>query len=161
LEVLEWRSGSAPLLGLAPAPRSLPNLDAIRKQKILLDNWRSGPESVGVEMSFLKAVKAKIGETKQGISDMNDRRKVSDLLDTMASFPLCSESDAFHIVEGLLTKYIGRSIVATIDLDTASPEEFTKEMAALDIVDEKLKVFLNIIAEEKFKEKVKMLRGSI
>jgi hypothetical protein len=116
---------------------------------------------VGVEMSFLKAVKAKIGETKQGISDMNDRRKVSDLLDTMASFPLCSESDAFHIVEGLLTKYIGRSIVATIDLDAASPEEFTKEMAALDIVDEKLKEFLNIIAEDKFKEKVKMLRGSI
>ena len=116
---------------------------------------------VGVEMSFLKAVKAKIGETKQGISDMNERRKVSDLIDTMASFPLCSESDAFHIVESLLTKYIGRSIVATIDLDAASPEEFTKEMAALDIVDEKLKEFLNIIAEEKFKEKVKMLRGSI
>ena len=112
-------------------------------------------------MSFLKAVKAKIGETKQGISDMNERRKVSDLIDTMASFPLCSESDAFHIVEGLFTKYIGRSIVATIDLDAASPEEFTKEMAALDIVDEKLKEFLNIIAEEKFKEKVKMLRGSI
>ena len=116
---------------------------------------------VGVEMSFLKAVKAKIGETKQGISDMNERRKVSDLIDTMASFPLCSESDAFHIVESLLTKYIGRSIVATIDLDAASPEEFTKEMAALDIVDEKLKEFLNIISEEKFKEKVKMLRGSI
>ena len=116
---------------------------------------------VGIEMSFLKAVKAKIGETKQGISDMNERRKVSDLIDTMASFPLCSESDAFHIVEGLFTKYIGRSIVATIDLDAASPEEFTKEMAALDIVDEKLKEFLNIIAEEKFKEKIKMLRGSI
>ena len=116
---------------------------------------------MGVEMSFLKAVKAKIGETKQGISDLNERRKVSDLIDTMASFPLCSESDAFLIVEGLLTKYIGRSRIATIDLDAASPEEFTKEMAELDIVDEKLREFLNIIAEEKFKEKVKMLRGSI
>ena len=116
---------------------------------------------VEVAMSFLKAVKAKIGETKQGISDMNDRRKVSDLINTMASFPLCSESDALDIVQGLLTKYIGRSRVATIDLEAASPEEVMKEMAALDIVDEKLKEFLNIISEEKFKEKVKMLRGSI
>ena len=112
-------------------------------------------------MSFLKAVKAKIGETKQGISDMNDRRKVSDLIDTMASFPLCSESDALDIVQGLLTKYIGRSRVATIDLEAASPEEVLKELAELDIVDEKLKVFLTIFFEEKFQSKVKMLRGSI
>ena len=116
---------------------------------------------VGVEMSFLKAVKAKIGETKQGISDMNDRRKVSDLIDTMASFPLCSESDALDIVQGLLTKYIGRSRVATIDLEAASPEEVMREMAELDIVDEKLKEFLTIISEEKFRAKIKMLRGSI
>ena len=112
-------------------------------------------------MSFLKAVKAKIGETKQGISDMNDRRKVSDLIDTMASFPLCSESDALDIVQGLLTKYIGRSRVATIDLEAATPEVVAKEMAELDLVDQKMKEFLEIIFEEKFKDKVEMLSGSI
>jgi hypothetical protein len=84
-------------------------------------------------------MKSKVDETKQGISDMNDRRKVSDLLDTLASFPLCSEGDAMNIVQSLLTKYIGRSHVATIDLEAASPEEFDKEMAELDVVDEKIK----------------------
>ena len=114
-----------------------------------------------IVMNFFKAMKSKVDETKQGISDMNDRRKVSDLLDTLASFPLCSEGDAMNIVQSLLTKYIGRSHVATIDLEAASPEEFDKEMAALDVVDEKIKEFLEIIFEEKFKDKVSMLTGSI
>ena len=70
-------------------------------------------------MNFFKAMKSKVDETKQGISDMNDRRKVSDLLDTLASFPLCSEGDAMNIVQSLLTKYIGRSHVATIDLEAS------------------------------------------
>ena len=102
-------------------------------------------------MNFFKAMKTKVEETKQNVSDMNDRRKVSDLLDTLAGFPLCSESDAVYIVQSLLTKYIGRSHVATIDLEAASPEEFDREMAALDVVDEKLKDFLEIIFEEKLK----------
>jgi hypothetical protein len=112
-------------------------------------------------MNFFKAMKTKVEETKQNVSDMNDRRKVSDLLDTLDSFPLCSESDAMYIVQSLLTKYIGRSHVATIDLEAASPEEFDREMAALDVVDEKIKDFLEIIFEEKFKDKVSMLTGSI
>jgi hypothetical protein len=40
-----------------------------------------------------------------------------------------------YIVQSLLTKYIGRSHVATIDLEAASPEEFDREMAALDVVE--------------------------
>jgi hypothetical protein len=106
-------------------------------------------------------MKTKLDETKQGISEMNDRRKVSDLIDTLASFPLCSEGDALDIVQGQLTKYIGRSHVATIDLEAASPEEFEREMADLDLVDEKLTEFLEIIFEEKYKAKVDMLTGSI
>ncbi len=112
-------------------------------------------------MNFFKAMKTKLDETKQGISEMNDRRKVSDLIDTLASFPLCSEGDALDIVQGQLTKYIGRSHVATIDLEAVSPEEFEKEMAELDLVDQKMKEFLEIIFEEKFKDKVEMLSGSI
>lgn len=112
-------------------------------------------------MNFFKAMKTKLDETKQGISEMNDRRKVSDLIDTLASFPLCSEGDALDIVQGQLTKYIGRSHVATIDLEAASPEEFEREMADLDLVDEKLTEFLEIIFEEKYKAKVDMLTGSI
>jgi len=115
----------------------------------------------GIVMSFFKAMKKKLDETKQGISEMNDRRKVSDLIDTLASFPLCSEGDAMDIVQGQLTKYIGRSHVATIDLEAASPEDFSKEMAELDLVDQKMKEFLEIIFEEKFKDKVEMLSGSI
>jgi hypothetical protein len=116
---------------------------------------------MGIVMNFFKAMKTKLDETKQGISEMNDRRKVSDLIDTLASFPLCSEGDALDIVQGQLTKYIGRSHVATIDLEAASPEEFEREMADLDLVDEKLTEFLEIIFEEKYKAKVDMLTGSI
>jgi hypothetical protein len=112
-------------------------------------------------MNFFKNMKSKVEATKQGLSDMNTRRKVSDLLDTLDSFPLCSEIDAMDIVQGQITKYIGRSHVATIDLEAASPEEFEKEMADLDLVDVKLTEFLETIFEEKCKAKVDMLTGSI
>jgi len=59
-------------------------------------------------MGFLKGVKSKIGEAKQGISDMNDRRKASNLVNDLASYPLCSENDAYIIVESTFIKYLGR-----------------------------------------------------
>ena len=41
-------------------------------------------------MGFLEGVKSKLGEAKQGITDMNDRRKASSLVSDFASYPLCS-----------------------------------------------------------------------
>jgi hypothetical protein len=74
-------------------------------------------------MGFLKGVKAKLEETKQGISDMNDRRKISNLVSDLAKYPLCSENDAYLIVESAITNYLGRSHIALIDLVESSPEE--------------------------------------
>ena len=112
-------------------------------------------------MGFLKGVKAKIEETKQGISDMNDRRKVSSLVNDLASFPLCSENDAYLIVESAFTKYLGRSHIALIDLETSSTDEVIREMAELDIVSEKEKEFLTIVLAPDFKNQLLGLRGSI
>jgi hypothetical protein len=116
---------------------------------------------VGVEMSFLKAVKAKIGETKQGISDMNDRRKVSNLVSYFASFPLCSESDAYTIVDSALTKYLGRSHIALINFETSSTDEISAEMAELEAVIEKERELLTIVLAEDLRKQLFTLRGSI
>ena len=112
-------------------------------------------------MSFLKAVKAKIGETKQGISDMNDRRKVSNLVSYFASFPLCSETDAYTIVDSALTKYLGRSHIALIDFETSSTDEINAEMAELDAVIEKERELLTIVLGEDLRKQLFALRGSI
>ena len=42
-------------------------------------------------MGFFDSAKTKISEAKQGISDMNERRKVTEIVKTLASFPLCEE----------------------------------------------------------------------
>lgn len=112
-------------------------------------------------MGFLKGVKSKIGEAKQGISDMNDRRKVSSLVSDLASFPLCSENDAYLIVESAFTKYLGRSHIALIDLETSSTDEVIREMAELDTVTEKEREFLTIVLAPDFKNQISTLRGSI
>jgi hypothetical protein len=112
-------------------------------------------------MKFFNGVKTKIGEAKQGISDMNDRRKVSDLMNTLSSFPLCSESDAYTIVNSVVTKYLGRSYTAKIDFENSSSEEVLEELAELDAVEEKIRKFLTLIFEQHFEHDVKNLQGSI
>ena len=87
-----------------------------------------------IVMNFFKNMKSKVEATKQGLSDMNDRRKVSDLLDTLNSFPLCSEIDAMDIVQGQITKYIGRSHVATIDLEAAGPKNLKRKWLILTLL---------------------------
>jgi hypothetical protein len=112
-------------------------------------------------MGFLKGVKSKLDEAKQGISDMNDRRKVSNLVSDLASYPLCSEGDAYLIVESAITKYLGRSHIALIDLETSSTDEVIQEMAELDIVTEKEREFLIIVLSQEFRNELSALRGSI
>lgn len=112
-------------------------------------------------MGFLKGVKAKLEETKQGISDMNDRRKVSNLVNDLAKFPLCSENDAYLIVESAVTKYLGRSHIALIDLAESSPEEVMREMAELDVVTEKERELLATVLSAEYKNQLWALRGSI
>jgi hypothetical protein len=112
-------------------------------------------------MGFLKGVKAKLEETKQGISDMNDRRKISNLVNDLAKFPLCSENDAYLIVESAVTKYLGRSHIALIDLATSSPEEVVREMAELDLVVEKERELLTTVLSPEYKNQLWALRGSI
>jgi hypothetical protein len=112
-------------------------------------------------MGFLKGVKAKLEETKQGISDMNDRRKISNLVSDLAKYPLCSENDAYLIVESAITKYLGRSHIALIDLVESSPEEVAREMAELDVVMEKERELLTTLLSPEFKNQLWALRGSI
>jgi hypothetical protein len=112
-------------------------------------------------MGFLKGVKAKLEETKQGISDMNDRRKISNLVSDLAKYPLCSENDAYLIVESAITKYLGRSHIALIDLATSSPEEVVREMAELDVVTEKERELLTTLLSPEYKNQLWALRGSI
>jgi hypothetical protein len=112
-------------------------------------------------MGFLKGVKAKLEETKQGISDMNDRRKISNLVSDLAKYPLCSENDAYLIVESAITKYLGRSHIALIDLVESSPEEVAREMAELDIVMGKERELLTTLLSPEFKNQLWALRGSI
>ncbi len=112
-------------------------------------------------MGFLKGVKSKIDEAKQGISDMNERRKASNLVSDLASYPLCSESDAYAIVESAFTKYLGRSHIALIDLETSSTEEVMREMAELDVVTQKEKEFLSIVLAPESKSQLWAMRGSI
>jgi hypothetical protein len=112
-------------------------------------------------MGFLKGVKAKLEETKQGISDMNDRRKISNLVSDLAKYPLCSENDAYLIVESAITNYLGRSHIALIDLVESSPEEVAREMAELDVVMEKERELLTTLLSPEFKNQLWALRGSI
>ena len=112
-------------------------------------------------MGFLKGVKAKLEETKQGISDMNDRRKISNLVSDLAKYPLCSENDAYLIVESAITKYLGRSHIALIDLVESSPEEVVREMAELDVVTEKERELLTTLLSPENKNQLWALRGSI
>jgi hypothetical protein len=112
-------------------------------------------------MGFLKGVKAKLEETKQGISDMNDRRKISNLVSDLAKYPLCSENDAYLIVESAITKYLGRSHIALIDLVESSPEEVAREMAELAVVTEKERELLTTLLSPEFKNQLWALRGSI
>jgi hypothetical protein len=112
-------------------------------------------------MGFLQGVKSKLGEAKQGITDMNDRRKASNLVSDFASYPLCSESDAYTIVESGFTKYLGRYYISLINLQESSPDEVAREMAELDTVTEKERVFLSIVLAEDFRNQLFALRGSI
>jgi len=112
-------------------------------------------------MGFLDGVKSKLGEAKQGITDMNDRRKASSLVSDFASYPLCSASDAWTIIESGFTKYLGRYYVALIDLEKSSPEEVAREMAELDAVTEKERLFLSIVLAEDFRSQLFTLRGSV
>jgi hypothetical protein len=112
-------------------------------------------------MGFLEGVKSKLGEAKQGITDMNDRRKASSLVSDFASYPLCSASDAYTIIESAFTKYLGRYYVALIDLQESSPDEVAREMAELDAVIEKERLFLSIVLAEDFRNQLFTLRGSI
>lgn len=102
-------------------------------------------------MGFLQGVWLKLGDAKQGITDKNDRRKASSLVSNFASYPLCSESDAYTIVESAFTKYLGRYYMALIDLQESSPDEVTREMAELDAVMEKERLFLSIVLAEDFR----------
>jgi hypothetical protein len=113
------------------------------------------------DMGFLDGVKSKLGEAKQGITDMNDRRKASSLVSDFASYPLCSASDAWTIIESGFTKYLGRYYVALIDLEKSSPEEVAREMAELDAVTEKERLFLSIVLAEDFRSQLFTLRGSV
>jgi len=113
------------------------------------------------EMGFLKGVKSKIEDAKQGISDMNDRRKVSNLVNDLASFPLCSENDAYMIVESAITKHLGRSHIALIDLQNSSTDEVMREMAELDVVTEKERELLTLVLSKDFRNQLSELRGSI
>lgn len=112
-------------------------------------------------MGFFDGAKAKISEAKQGISDLNERRKVTEIVNTLASFPLCEEVESSIIVRSLITKYLGRSHIATIDLAKSRPEDVAKEMAELKVVVEKEREFLDIIFGEKFHTDIMRLRGSI
>lgn len=112
-------------------------------------------------MGFFDGAKAKISEAKQGFSDMNERRKVTEIIKTLASFPLCEEVEASIIVGSLITKYLGRSHLATIDLANSRPEAVAKEMAELKVVIEKEREFLDIIFGEKFDADIMQLKGSI
>lgn len=112
-------------------------------------------------MGFFDGAKAKISQAKQGISDMNNRRKVVEIVNKLSSFPLCEEVESSIIVESLVTKYLGRSHIATIDLTNSSPEAIAKEMKELEVVVEKEREFLKIIFDESFDADIMRLRGSI
>jgi hypothetical protein len=112
-------------------------------------------------MGFLGGAKAKFSDAKQGISDMNERRKVSELVKTLASFPLCGEVESSIIVGSLITKYLGISHIATIDRAKSRPGVKAKEIPELHFTVEKEREFLNIIFGEKFDADIMQLRGSI
>ena len=112
-------------------------------------------------MGFFDGAKAKISEAKQGISDMNERRKVTEIVKTLASFPLCEEVEASIIVGSLITKHLGISHTATMDRAKSRPGVKAKEIPELHFTVEKEREFLNIIFGEKFDADIMQLRGSI
>lgn len=111
-------------------------------------------------MGFLDSARSKISEVKQNVTNRNDRKKVSDLVDQLASFPLCSEVDASLIVESLITKYLGQSRHSVLMRVDSSPEGLTAAAEFL-LIEEKERNFLNILLEDEFEHSLKVLRGSI
>jgi hypothetical protein len=135
--------------------------EAARELILGIEVLKISRQQTEVNVGILKGFKSKIGEAKQGISDMNDRRKVSSLINDLASFPLCSENDAYMIVESTFTKYLGRSHIALIDFETSSTDEVIQEMAELDVVIEKESQFLTIALDLDFRNQLAVLHGSI
>jgi hypothetical protein len=113
-------------------------------------------------MKFVDRIKDKVSETKAKVAVARDKKQVRDMLSRLQQFPLCSESDAYWIVEGEVTRYFGRVDCFSLDLESnPSEEEVAQEMENLKLLREQMKIFLEFLIDPAVAYSPELLKGSI
>lgn len=113
-------------------------------------------------MKFVERIKGKVSETREKVAVARDKKQVKDMVSRLRAFPLCSESDAYWIVEGEVTRYFGRQDCFSLDLDqNPSEEEVAAEMDDLAVLREQMRVFLGFLFDPDFEYSPSLLKGSV
>jgi hypothetical protein len=113
-------------------------------------------------MKFVDRIKDKVSETKAKVAVARDKKQVKDMVSRLQQFPLCSESDAYWIVEGEVTRYFGRVDCFSLDLSTnPSDEEIEAENENLKVLREQMKTFLEFLFDPSVGYSPELLKGSI
>lgn len=113
-------------------------------------------------MKFVDRIKGKVIETKAKVAVARDKKQVKDMVLRLEEFPLCSEYDAFWIIEGEVTRYFGRQDCFSLNLDlNPSEEEMAAEFENLNLLREQMKIFLNFLFDPNLNYSPSLLKGSI
>ena len=112
-------------------------------------------------MKFVDRLKGKVSETKEKVAVARDKKQVKEMVSRLRAYPLCSETDAYWIVEGEMTRYFGRHDCFSIDMDTASEAEIDAEMDNLAALADQMRVFLGFLFDPDFEYSPSLLKGSI
>jgi len=118
--------------------------------------------ALGEHMKFVDRIKGKVSETKAKVAIARDKKQVRDMVSRLQEFPLCSESDAFWIVEGEVTRYFGRQDCFSLNLDlNPSEDEMAAEMENLRVLRDQMKIFLEFLFDPTLAYSPTLLKGSI
>lgn len=113
-------------------------------------------------MKFVDRVKGKVNEKKEKIALARDKKQVREIIERLSAFPLCSESDAYWIIQGEVTRYFGRQDCFSLDLDlNPSDEEVMAEMDNLETLKGQMRVFLEYLFDPSMEYSPSLLKGSI
>lgn len=113
-------------------------------------------------MKFVDRIKDKVNETKAKVAVARDKKQVIEMVARLQYCPLCSNPDAYWIVESEVTRYFGREDCFSLNLDlNPSEEEIAAEWEEVETLRGQMKVFLEFLFDPTVGYSPELLKGSI
>ena len=113
-------------------------------------------------MKFVDRIKDKVNETKAKVAVARDKKQVVEMVARLQNYPLCSNPDAYWIVESEVTRYFGREDCFSLDLElNPSEEEIAAEWEEVETLRGQMKVFLEFLFDPTVGYSPELLKGSI